>query len=231
VWGKSEEKAKEVFWEDPDAQELFRSLFRLTSKKGHPYFEPDDVQDDLIDCNKSMSKSVIRKLLGKFAEASLVKKTQNDARGDSQYQVTQELWLRKFMNRKYGKLPDEEDLDDDEEEDLQGSLEEESDDSSSDEGIPTAEVVHSDEDGSNQSLNPVFDGGKSILSPSAAICPGSWAVIWLQSAKPRPSPIPKPRRRVSMKSQIQRRARVPLLKNCRIKRTLMIGCSMSNEVN
>ena len=173
---------KNTYWEDTDAQQLMRSIVRLS--KSHPHFDPGDIENDLEDCTEcSMTKKDINKLLKKFVDDCLVKKTQNDVdvRGGSEYEVAQKNFFYKFINPDEGEMPSEEDM-------YEFSSEEESDDSSldgdiptaevvdSDEDIPTAEVVHSDEDAdeSNKSLNPVFDGGtRSTVSPSAAIRPGN----------------------------------------------------------
>ncbi len=108
-WGFAEENTKEKYWEDTDAQQLMRSIVRLSS--AHQYFDPDDIKHELKEwANYSMTKTSIVQLLRKFADDCLVKKTQNHVGGAREFQVAQSMnWLCKFMNPNKGEVPNEED--------------------------------------------------------------------------------------------------------------------------
>ena len=172
VWGDAEDNTKKMYWEDTHAQQLMRSIVRLA--KWHDYFEPGDIHDDLNDCAEcSMSKKNISKLLRKFEDDSLIKKTQNDVRDAPEYQVANKNFLCKFMNPSEGEIPGEEDLQSSSEEERMSNTESDDYSSEEEEDIRITVVNNSDENGSNQSPNPGFDGDKRTnVSSPATIHPG-----------------------------------------------------------
>lgn len=108
-WGLAEESTKEKYWEDTNAQQLMRSIVRLSF--AHKYFDPDDIKHELREwANYPMTKASILQLLRKFADDCLVKKTQNHTGSASEFQMAQTMnWLCKFMNPNKGEIPNEED--------------------------------------------------------------------------------------------------------------------------